>query len=613
VTWTAKDRGLWLTLAALTVLLVVLAGLQYRWISEIGRAEAERRQGQLERATGRFAAAFDREISRVLVEFLRMEPGPPAGDRRGLPLERFPFERLPALRGNDRLAGGDPRHALLDLLAAWRTNEHAGLVSQVLLTTPTPTGEVRLEACDAAGSAFHAVPWTPELQPLRRRLESAERGRGGFFVRPGSLLDPPLALSFPIMGGRDAGPPGPERGPLRAAGVVLLQLDPRYLREQLLPQLAEAHFGPPAESEFVVAVVRRADRSLVFSSDPTGEVGTFRSGDVQRSLPGRWGRLGDDRPDAGPGPLLGEPPPGDGRGGQPGRLPADESPWLLVARHRGGPLELTVSRVRRRNLAVGLGVLALLGATAAVLATGAQRARRLARQQMEFVAGVTHELNTPLAAIRSAGQNLADGIVTDPAQVRRYGGLIEKEGGRLTALVAQVLDFAGIESGHRAYAAEALPVARLVDEVLRDNRLALEQAGMAVEHDVAPGLPEIRGDAAALRRALANLVANAVKFAAAGQWVAVRASARPDGRAVVLRVEDRGPGIPRDERERVFEPFYRGPAAERNATPGSGLGLSVVRHVVRAHGGSVRVEGREGGGTAVVVDLPASPVEDSRP
>jgi signal transduction histidine kinase len=104
---------------------------------------------------------------------------------------------------------------------------------------------------------------------------------------------------------------------------------------------------------------------------------------------------------------------------------------------------------------------------------------------------------------------------------------------------------------------------------------------------------------------IANLVANALKFAAGGGWIGVRAEARPDGRAVVLRVEDRGPGIPREERERVFEPFYRGPVAERNDAPGSGLGLSLVRHVVRAHGGSVRVEPRAGGGAALVVELPA--------
>jgi signal transduction histidine kinase len=217
---------------------------------------------------------------------------------------------------------------------------------------------------------------------------------------------------------------------------------------------------------------------------------------------------------------------------------------------------------------------------------------------------VTHELNTPLAAIRSAGQNLAAGIVTDAAQVRRYGALIDKEGGRLTALVAQVLDFAGIESGARPYAREPVSVAGLVGDVLRDNGLVLEQAGITVEREIPPDLPELRGDAPALRRALANLVANAAKFAAAGGWIGIRARASRDGRAVELRVEDRGPGIPREERERVFEPFFRGPLAERNHAPGSGLGLALVRHVVRAHGGSVRAEAREGGGAALVVELP---------
>jgi len=194
--------------------------------------------------------------------------------------------------------------------------------------------------------------------------------------------------------------------------------------------------------------------------------------------------------------------------------------------------------------------------------------------------------------------------------VRRYGDLIEKEGGRLTALVAQVLDFAGIESQNRAYGFEPLELARLVDEVLRDHALVLQQAGLKLECDVPEELPRVRGDAAALKRVIANLIANAVKFAASGGSLAVRAAARPDGRVVVLRVEDRGPGIAREERERVFEPFYRGPAAERNRTPGSGLGLSLVRHVVRAHGGRVRVEAREGGGAALVVELPAARAEE---
>jgi signal transduction histidine kinase len=581
VDWKAKDRGLWLTLAALTVLLVVLAALQYRWTSEIGRAEAERRQTQLERSTWRFAGAFDRETGRLLMAFFRMEPLPP---------------------------GGDPRALLLERLAAWRRDEHAALLSTVLLATRTPSGVVTLEACGAGDAAFHEVPWTAELESLRQRLQATETGRGGFFVRPGALLDHPLALAFPLVDAGSGAQPAERWGRFRFTGMVLLQLDQDYLSGQLFPQLAEAHFGPVAESEFDVAVVRRDDRSIVFSTDPA-RTGTLPPlpGDVQRSLPGR-GRVGPDRRDGVPGSRFGERPANDGPAppGEGRRPTEEESPWMAVARHRGGSLEQTVARVRTRNLAVGFGVLALLGATGALLGAGAQRARRLARQQMEFVAGVTHELNTPLAAIRSAGQNLADGIVTDPAQVRRYGGLIEKEGGRLTALVAQVLDFAGIESGGRAYASEPLSVAALVDEVLRDHRLALDQAGMTVESNIASDLPQVRGDAAALRRALDNLVANAVKFAASGRWLAVRAASRPDEGTVVVRVEDRGPGIPRDERERVFEPFFRGPAAERNATPGSGLGLSLVRHVVRAHGGRVRVEGREGGGAAVVLELPVT-------
>ncbi|HYN05552.1 MAG TPA: hypothetical protein VE359_24110, partial [Vicinamibacteria bacterium] len=150
VDWKVKDRGLWLTLAALTVLLVVLAVLQYRWTSEIGRAEADRRQTQLERSTWRFAGAFDRETGRLLMAFFRMEPLPP---------------------------GGDPRALLRERLAAWRRDEHAALLSAVLLATRSPSGAVTLEACGAGDAAFHEVPWTEELEPLRRRLQSTESGR----------------------------------------------------------------------------------------------------------------------------------------------------------------------------------------------------------------------------------------------------------------------------------------------------------------------------------------------------------------------------------------------------------------------------------------------------
>jgi len=573
-----RDRALWLILAVLALLLGVLGFLQYRWTREIGTAAAERRQAELQRAARRFASGLERELGQAAVAFFA-DAGPPPSDRRAFLISGF---------------------------EEWQTRENAGLVSGLLLATRADRDRVVLEQAHRGDEAFHEIAWPEELRGLAERLAGHAADPGsGFPFRPGAVLEKPLGLVLPLFGAPEGHGTGGGRRRLSIDGVVVLTLDEAYLRDRLLPRLAEAHFGPAATSAFVVAVLRRADRSVFYASEPEAVGMEKRGGDVELALQSR---------DRGPGPPLegrdfGPPPAGGNPFGspQPRRPPDGDGPWLLVARHRGGSFEAAVASVQRRNLATGFGVLALLGATALVLVASAQRARRLARQQMEFVMGVTHELNTPLAGIRSAGQNLAAGIVTDPGQVRRYGDLIEKEGVRLTALVAQVLDFAGIEATNRAYAREPLSLARLVDDVLRDHALVMQQAGLTLERDVPDELPELRGDASALRRAIANLVANAAKFAASGGSLALRAASRP---AVVLRVEDRGPGIAREERERVFEPFYRGAAAERNHAPGSGLGLSLVRHVVRAHGGRVSVEAREGGGAAVVVELPVARDEE---
>jgi signal transduction histidine kinase len=560
------NRGLWLLLAVMALLVGVLGSLQYRWTREIGRAAAERRQADLQRAARRFAGALERELARAAIAFFA-DLGPPPADRQAFLIER---------------------------LEAWQERENAGLVSGLLLVTRDRANRSVLAETRRGDDSFHEIAW-PE--GLRRLGEHLAETAGGFPIRPGAVIEKPLGLVLPLFGESEGRGAGPGRRRPGIDGLVVVQLDEDYLRERLMPRLVESHLGPAATRPFMVAILRRADRSVFYASEPDAVAADKRSGDVELALSGRGRPRAPDR-DFGAAARA-----ADAAGGA-APPPSDESPWLLVARHRTGSFEAAVAAVERRNLATGFFVLALLGVTALVLVAQAQRAQRLARQQLEFVTGVTHELNTPLAAIRSAGQNLAAGIVTEPAQVRRYGDLIEKEGGRLTAVVAQVLDFAGIESGGRVYAREPFSLAAVVDEVLRDQRLVLEQSGIVLERELATDLPELRGDAPALRRAIANLVTNAAKFAASGKWIGVRALARPDGRAVLLRVEDRGPGIPREEREQVFEPFYRGAAAERNDAPGSGLGLSLVRHVVSAHGGSVRVEAGESGGASLVVELP---------
>lgn len=289
-------------------------------------------------------------------------------------------------------------------------------------------------------------------------------------------------------------------------------------------------------------------------------------------------------------------------------VPAD-NPWRLVVTHREGSLEAAVERVRWRNLAVSAGVLALLAATLTVLAASAQQARRLARQQIEFVAGITHELNTPLAAVRSAGQNLADGVVSDPRQVKRYGALIEREGRRLSGMVSKVLEYAGIQSGNKTYRPETLAIGDVVDEALADCRWVLEEKGIEVQRDIAPDLPMVVADRAALRMAVQNLLDNAVKYAGAARWIGVRGHAHgvdPNGREVCLIVEDRGPGIQAEDRPHLFEPFYRGRDVAGGTIHGSGLGLSLVRHAVEAQHGSLNVVTGPGG-SAFTIRLPAAP------
>jgi two-component system, OmpR family, sensor histidine kinase SenX3 len=587
-----RQLALPVVLALLTVLLGVLAALQYRWTSEISQADVERRHAQLARSAYNFSAALDHELGRIYLAF-RLEPGP-----------------SPAERASE----------YLDRLAAWRrTSDHPALVDSLLLASRGSSGPPLLRSCGGDPARCAPVDWPSDLPALLQRLAppgEERQPRDAPLAHLPPILEEPLSLVLPSFSPPDEAPPGARAPRFGANGLVVVRLDTGELGEHVLPQLAEAAFGPLETGEYAVAVLRGRDRAVLYSSDPEFGKDEIDHSDLRLRLLG---------PPAGRPGALGLPPGRpelrDGRF-EPGRVarggerfeawrrqseltgPAPrEGPWLLVVRHRGGSLDEAVASVRRRNLAVGLGVLGLLGAAAFVLATGAQRARRLARQQLEFVAGVTHELHTPLAAIRSAGQNLADGIVTEPDRVRRYGDLIQKEGGRLTTLVAQVLDFAGIESGTSAYAPEPLPLAPLVERVVSDLALVFEESGMTVETDVSYELPPVRADAAALGRVLENLITNAVKFAAEGQWIGVSARAGKGGASVLLQVEDRGPGIPPGERARVFEPFYRGRTAQDRQAPGSGLGLSVVRHVVETHGGRVRVEPREGGGTRVVVEL----------
>jgi signal transduction histidine kinase len=278
--------------------------------------------------------------------------------------------------------------------------------------------------------------------------------------------------------------------------------------------------------------------------------------------------------------------------------------WRLIVRHPSGSLEAAVDSARRRNLVVSTSILGVLAASMALLVLSTRRAQELARRQLEFVAAVSHELRTPLAVIRSAGENLADGVVHDADQVRKYGDLVRGEGRRLTEMVEQILEFAGIQSGQRGFALRPVAVAPLLHDVADSSRALIDDAGMTIAFAIAEGLPPILGDEAALRRAFQNLLSNAIKYGRAGGWIGIRA--RHANGEVLTTVADRGPGIPTAEQSRIFDAFYRTPDAVAAQIQGAGLGLSLVKRIVEAHGGRITVSSAPGGGSEFTVALPAA-------
>jgi two-component system, OmpR family, sensor histidine kinase SenX3 len=288
-----------------------------------------------------------------------------------------------------------------------------------------------------------------------------------------------------------------------------------------------------------------------------------------------------------------------------------EGHWRLLVAHEAGSLDAAVAHVRLRNLLLSSGILLLLTVAIGLIMGSARRAQALARQQMEFVAAVSHELRTPVAVINSAAGNLADGVVGDPGRVKTYGATIQAEARRLGETVERVLQLAGLDAGLRAMTG-VVPVEALVRDAVEACRPEIEQRGATVEIDVAPDLPGIAGDAAALRSAVQNLIGNAVKYGADTPWVRVSAredrggrAARPTG--VTIAVDDRGLGIAAEDRPHVFEPFYRGREAVSRQIQGSGLGLSLVARIVEAHGGRVTLESEPGRGSRFTLHLPASP------
>jgi signal transduction histidine kinase len=233
------------------------------------------------------------------------------------------------------------------------------------------------------------------------------------------------------------------------------------------------------------------------------------------------------------------------------------------------------------------------------------REMNLARLKSDFVANVSHELRTPLALIRLYAETLELGRLTAKEKYQEYFRIIREESERLSALINNILDFSRIEAGRKEYEFKETNLAELVHSTLESYRFQIQQNGFAFEENISGDIPPVNVDREAIARSLLNLVNNALKYSKDQKYIGV--SLYRSNSAINLEVRDRGIGIPLNEQEKIFEKFYRCGDPLVHNVKGSGLGLSLVRHIARAHGGDVLVESAPQKGSKFTIALPLTP------
>ena len=265
--------------------------------------------------------------------------------------------------------------------------------------------------------------------------------------------------------------------------------------------------------------------------------------------------------------------------------------------------QLVIGGLPRSRMPLLLGLLAVTTGLVIVAMRQLRRESELTRLRSDFVSGVSHELRTPLAQIRMFTETLLLERVRSDDERRRALDIVNRESQRLTHLVDNVLQFSRAERGTMRIAPEPTRLDRLLRE-LADGFAPLAQGRnvrLRLEADDPLTAPI---DAGAVRQILLNLLDNAVKYGPAGQTVTV--SLTRDHAEAVVAVEDQGPGVPGDQRARVWEPYWRLPRDSDSAVGGSGIGLAVVKDLVVAHGGAVDVGAANGGGARFTVRFPGA-------
>src|ERR1700691_2084787 len=471
----------------------VLAVYQYRWTGEISRTEQARLRNSLATSVRNFDQEFSYDFQQLCESFEIDPEAEPSAIESHVAREQ----------------------------ASWtRTSAHAELVKSLYIWRIGSSKAATLESFDPSDNRFHEAKFPSELESLHRFLT----GRAEFFSRtiddreavyyPWTFFGDAPAMVRPIF---EIAPSGRDSiSGVHAVGILIVVLNREYLDREYFPDLVDRHFGASGQRSFVVSVrTAKPPYQTIYLSDAKPSIAASTA-DAAVNL---FDLVGEEARRRGHPPL---------------QASAAGEQWQLVAQHPAGSLEEAVASWRRRNLAINLGLLAILAGSMALIFSGARRSKALARMQMEFVAGVSHELCTPLAVINTAAENLADGVVENYKQMQEYGGLIRGQRRRLERLVDEVLLFTAGRFGLSGYELEAVEVAPIVSQSLFTSEATLQDAGFTIAKEIDEKLPPIVADSSAVITCIENVVSNAMKYSNSSKWIAIRAyestvDSKPEG------------------------------------------------------------------------------------
>jgi len=535
----------------LAVLLGVVAFVQYRWSKRLLAADLQREREHLDLSASLFASRFNRNIADT-VSFLQ-------NDAQTAWTTNAPLPHLPKLVKELYLVDASKDHPRV-----LRTNN-----SGTFTAVATPDW-MHPEECNATISQQPLAITTPLFQST---VEKTKQGQSLFRIS-------------------------------RADHCFIALLDEDFIKSTLIPDLLQQSFGKSSMSDYDFAVVpRRRDAQRIYGPGITPDFRKPFFSVSLRNLPPMPGR-----------PTNAPSPPGRNiqrylvqteTRGTPGPPNPQNDIWELQVAHRGLPLAAAFRHERKQELLLVVAAEFVLGASIILLVLSAHRMQRAAEQRMQFVAAVSHELRTPVSSISMLSRNQADGLVSGADKVTQYGELIHQQSRRLSEMIEQTLQYAGIHSNLGTQTRTPINIANIITTALSAHNDELTHAQFQVDQNIPNNLPTIQGDANLLRIAIDNLLSNAIKYAANGRWIGIHTEYSTSKRAILVHVADHGPGIEANDRQHLFEPFYRGHAATETNIPGSGIGLSLVHSAAQAHGGSVTVESTPGQGSTFTLRIPA--------